>query len=84
MTVQICNQERQLEAAKTAVSAIFNEHGELSHSLNRFIELNPQFNDMLGGAALVYHSKKLDEITQQAWLKLRRIKVLKAAPKTEV
>jgi hypothetical protein len=39
---------------------------------------------MLGGAALVYHSKKLDEITQQAWLKLRRIKVLKAAPKTEV
>ncbi|WP_341328799.1 helix-turn-helix transcriptional regulator [Methylotuvimicrobium sp. KM2] len=83
MAIQVSNQQNQLEATKQAVSRIFDEHGELSHSISRFVELNQQFDDLPGGAAVVYHSHKLNEITQQAWLKLRRVKVLKAAPKTE-
>lgn len=64
---------RKLTAIETAVGALFAETANAQAALERFAEINPEFEDMRAGATLANNVKRAAETARGARMQLQRL-----------
>jgi hypothetical protein len=73
--VEIVKQKKQQEALAEAVISLTTAVNSIDEAINRFIELNPKYNNMKAGAMLLNRVKSASKAAATAVLKLKRVHV---------
>lgn len=76
IAIQCHKQERQIEAISSTTTKMLEVVSNLNESVERFRELNKEFDDLPGGAQLLNRAKIASETVQEARCQLVRCKVL--------
>lgn len=69
-------QERQIEAIGSTTAKMLKTVENLNEAVERFRELNPDFNNLLGSATLANRAKIASEAVKEARCQLIRCKIL--------
>lgn len=76
LAVDFGRQQRQIEAIRSTTTKMLEVVSNLNESVERFRELNKDFNDLPGGAQLLNRAKIATEATQEARCQLVRCKII--------
>jgi hypothetical protein len=75
VAVEIVKQKKQQDALAEAIISLATAVNNIDEALIRFVEMNPQFDDMKVGAMLLNRVKSASKAAATAVLKLKRVHV---------
>jgi transcriptional regulator with XRE-family HTH domain len=75
VAVELVKLKKLQEAMAKEVSSLAKSITSIEQALDRFIELNPEYDELRAGSTLIYRVKEASKAVTQAVLKLKRLHV---------